>query len=453
MKERAALLDALIERVRSLLRQRRAEEAAELLEDLWPADLAEVIEELDEDEQKLLVEHLDPRVSADVLEELDEEEAADLAEDLSDETLTAILDEMEPDEAADLLLDLKPERRRRLLAELEDPDEVRPLLIHPDESAGGLMTTEFLALRQRMTVREALDAVRNLAPTADPDNIFYLYVVDKHGRLVGMVTLYDLIRARPDAVLRDIMDRDVISVRADVDREEAARILARYDLLSLPVVDEFGRLIGIITSDDVIDVVEEEATEDIQRLGGSQPLDRPYLDTPPIEVARKRVGWLLLLFVTASLTGTVMKMFEVELSRAIELTWFIPLLIGTGGNAGSQTTATIIRALAIGEIDLGDLVHVVWHELRVGLILGAVMAMVGIVRAMTWGAPMPVVQSVATGLLVVILWATTVGAIMPLVMSKLGIDPAVVSGPFMSTLVDATGLFIYLQTARLILGL
>ncbi len=453
MKERAAVLDALIKRVRTLLQQRRAEEAAELLEDLWPADVADVFEELDEDEQKLLVEHLDPSVSADVLEELDEEEAADLAEELTDETLTAILDEMEPDEAADLLLDIDPTRRRRLLAELEDPDEVRPLLIHPDESAGGLMTTEFLALRQRMTVREALEAVRNLAPTADPDNIFYLYVVDRHGHLVGMVTLYDLIRAHPDALLRDIMDRDVISVRADVDREEAARIMARYDLLSLPVVDEFGRLIGIITSDDVIDVVEEEATEDIHRLGGSQPLDRPYLDTPILEVVRKRVGWLLLLFVTASLTGTVTKMFQAELSRAIELTWFIPLLIGTGGNAGSQTTATIIRALAVGDIDLGDLAHVVWHEVRVGIVLGAIMSLVGIVRATTWGAPMPVVQSVATGLLVVVLWATTVGAILPLVMHKLGIDPAVVSGPFMSTLVDATGLFIYLQTARIILGL
>lgn len=453
MKERAVVLDALIERVRSLLRQRRADEAAELLEDMWPADAAEVIEELDEDEQKLLVEHLDPRVSADVLEELDESEAADLAEELPDDTLTAILDEMEPDEAADLLLDMTPARRRRLLAELEDPEEVRPLLVHPDESAGGLMTTEFLALRRRMTVREALDAVRNLAPTADPDNIFYLYVVDRYGHLVGMVTLYDLIRAKPEALIQDIMDRDVISVRADVDREEAARILARYDLLSLPVVDEFGRLIGIITSDDVIDVVEEEATEDIQRLGGSEPLDRPYLDTPIIEVVRKRVGWLLLLFVTASLTGTVTKMFQKELSHAIELTWFIPLLIGTGGNAGSQTTATIIRALAIGEVDLGDLVHVVWHEIRVGIVLGAIMAVVGIIRATTWGAPLPVVQSVATALLMVVLWATTVGAVLPLIMNRLGIDPAVVSGPFMSTLVDATGLFIYLQTARLILGL
>ncbi len=452
MKERAIILEALVDRVRSLLNEGRAEEAATLLEDLWPADLAYVFKELDEEQQRLLLEYMDPEISADVLEELDEEEAAELAEELPEATLTAIVDEMEPDEAADLLLDMAPERRRRILAELEDPDEVRPLLIYPDESAGGLMTTEFLALRRRMTVAEALDAVRQLAPSADPDNIFYLYVVDRHGRLVGMVSLYDLLRARPHELLMDIMDRDVISVRSDVDQEDVAQIFARYDLLSLPVVDEDGRLIGIITSDDIIDVVEEEATEDIQRLGGSQPLDRPYLDTPPGEIARKRVGWLLLLFVTASLTGTVMQMFQGTLSRYIELTYFIPLLIGTGGNAGSQTTATIIRALAIGEVELRNALTVLWHEVRVGLLLGLTMALVGVVRALTWGTPMPVAQSVATALLLVILWATSVGAVMPLVMSKIGIDPAIVSGPFMSTLVDATGLFIYLQTARLILG-
>ncbi len=453
MKERAVVLDALLDRVRSLLQEGRAEEAAALLEDLWPGELAEIFAELEEEEQRTLLEHMDPSTSADVLEELADPEAADLARTLPEDTLTAIVDEMEPDEAADLLLDLDPDQRLRILAELEDPEEVRPLLRYPDESAGGLMTTQFLALRRRMTVAEALEAVRRLAPSADPDNIFYLYVVDRYGHLVGLVSLYDLIRARPDARLMDIMDSDVISVTSDVDREEVARIFARYDLLSLPVVDEQGRLIGIITSDDIIDVVEEEATEDIQRLGGSQPLDRPYLDTPALEVVRKRVGWLLLLFVTASLTGTVLRMFQGELSRFVELTYFIPLLIGTGGNAGSQSTATIIRALAVDEIDLGDVLEVVWHELRVGLILGAIMAGVGVIRAMTWGIPLPVAQSVATALVLIILWATTVGAILPLVAHKVGIDPAVVSGPFMSTLVDATGLFIYLQTARLILGL
>ncbi len=453
MKERAVVLDAIIDRVRALLDEGRADDAAALLEDLWPADVAEVVEELDEEQRALLLQHLDPSISADVLEELSDEEAAEIAEDLSDDMLTAIVDEMEPDEAADLLRDIDPDRRARILSELEDPEEVRPLLVHPDESAGGLMTTEFLALRRRMTVREALEAIRRLAPSADPDNIFYLYVVDQYGHLVGVVSLFDLIRAKPDELIMNVMDRDVISVRADVDREEAARIFARYDLMSLPVVDEFGRLIGIITSDDILDVIEEEATEDIQRLGGSEPLDRPYLETSPVEVMRKRVGWLLLLFVTASLTGTVMKLFEDELQRFIQLTWFIPLLIGTGGNAGSQTTATIIRSLALGEVDLGDLVEVVWHEMRVGLLLGAVMSGVGIIRALTWGTAWPVAQSVAVALMLVILWATLVGSIMPLVISKLGIDPAVVSGPFMSTLVDATGLFIYLQTARLILGM
>ncbi len=452
MKERALLLDMLVDRVRTLLAEERYEEAAALLEELHPADVAEIFEELEEEEQALLLKHMDPQVSADVLEELHEEEAAEIVEDLPDTTLTAIVDEMEPDEAADLLREMPPDRRQRILAELEDPDEVRPLLRHPDESAGGLMTTEFLALRRRMTVADALEAVRQLAPSADPDNIFYIYVVDQYGRLVGVVSLYDLIRAEPYELVGHIMDRDVISVRSDVDREEAAAIFARYDLLSLPVVDEEGRLMGIITSDDIMDVLEEEATEDIQRLGGSEPLDKPYLDTSPLEVTRKRVGWLLLLFVTASLTGTVMKLFQSDLARHIELTYFIPLLIGTGGNAGSQTTATIIRALAIGEVELRDALAVLWHEMRVGILLGIVMALVGVIRALTWGTPWPVAQAVATALILLILWATSVGSLMPLVMSKLGIDPAVVSGPFMSTLVDATGLFIYLSTARFILG-
>lgn len=452
MKERAVVLENLVDQVRALLDEGRAEEAATLLEELWPADIAEVFDYLDDGQRALLLRQLDPETSADLLEELDEEEAAELAEELPDAALTAILDEMEPDEAADLLLDMPEERRLRLLSELEDPEEVRPLLLHPDESAGGLMTTEFLALRRRMTVADALDAVRNLAPSADPDNVFYLYVVDRYGHLVGMVSLYDLIRAAPHRRLMDIMDPEVIKVQPDVDQEEVAQIFARYDLLSLPVVDADNRLLGIITSDDIMDVVEEEATEDIQRLGGSEPLDRPYLDTSPTGVARKRVGWLLLLFVTASLTGSVLKMFEAELERFAQLTWFIPLLIGTGGNAGSQTTATIIRALAVGEVDLRDVLLVLWHEVRVGLLLGMTMALLGVMRALTWGTPLPVAQSVGMALLLVVLWATCVGALLPLIMSKLGIDPAVVSGPFMSTLVDATGLFIYLQVARLILG-
>ncbi len=453
MKERALILDALIDRVQSLLQEGRTEDAAALLEGLRPADLAEVFAELDEDQQALLLQHLDPGVSADVLEELNDEEAAELAEELPDDMLTAIVDEMEPDEAADLLREMPEERRQRILADLEDPDEVRPLLIHPDESAGGLMTTEFLVLRRRMTVAEALEAVRELAPSADPDNIFYLYVVDQHGRLVGVVSLYDLIRAKPYELIADVMDRDVISVRSDVDQEDVANIFARYDLLSLPVVDEQGRLIGIITSDDIIDVVEEEATEDIQRLGGSEPLDKPYLDTSPIEVSRKRAGWLLLLFVTETLTGSVLRHFESTLASEISLSFFIPLLIGTGGNAGSQTTATIIRSIAVGEVDFKDGLHVLWHELRVGIALGLIMASVGFVRALLWGTPVSVAEAVAYALLTIVVWANLIGSTLPLVATKLKIDPAIVSGPFMSTLVDATGLFIYLQIAKMVLGI
>ena len=453
MKERAVVLDAIIDRVRMLLDEGRVDDAAALLEDLWPADVAEVVEELDEEQRALLLRHLDPSISADVLEELSDEEAAEIAEDLSDDMLTAIVDEMEPDEAADLLRDIEPERRARILSELEDPEEVRPLLVHPDESAGGLMTTEFLALRRRMTVREALEAIRRLAPSTDPDNIFYIYVVDRHGHLVGVVSLVDLIRAEPDELIMNVMDRDVISVRADVDREEAARIFARYDLMSLPVVDEFGRLIGIITPDDIIDVVEEEATEDIQRLGGSEPLDKPYLDTSPLEVGRKRAGWLLLLFVTETLTGSVLRHFENTLAAEISLSFFIPLLIGTGGNAGSQTTATIIRSIAVGEVEFRDGLAVLWHELRVGILLGIIMGSVGFVRALLWGTPMSVAEAVAYALITIVVWANFIGSVLPLVATQLRIDPAIVSGPFMSTLVDATGLFIYLQIAKIVLGL
>lgn len=453
MQERAVVLQALLARVRSLLAEGRAEEAAALIEDLWPGELALIFEELEDDERRALLEHLDPSIAADVLEELADREAAELAKELPEETLTAIVDEMEPDEAADLLLDLDPEQRRRILAELEDPNEVRPLLVYPDESAGGLMTTEFLALRRRMTVADALEAIRRLAPTTDPDYLLYLYVVDGQGRLVGQINLVDLIRADPKQQLMDIMDTEVISVTPDMDREEVARIFARYDLVSLPVVDHEGRLVGVITADDIIDVVEEEATEDIQRLGGSEPLDRPYLDTSPLEVARKRVGWLLLLFVTETFTGTVLRHFEEVLAAQIALSFFVPLMIGTGGNSGSQTTSTIIRAIALGEIDFRDAIHVLWHELRVGVLLGAVMGVIGFLRALTWGTPLAVAQAVAIALLIIVVWANIIGSLLPLIAQRLKIDPAVVSGPFMSTLVDATGLFIYLQIARIILGL
>ncbi len=447
-------VDEVVERVRDALKEGDIQQAVSIVESLRPADQAEVFLELSDEQQEELLPRLDTEDSADILEEMNDLEAAEVADHIPDGNLIRIIDEMEPDEAADLLKDLPSERAKRILSSLEDPNEVRPLLIHPDESAGGLMTSEFIALRRRMTVGEALDAIRRWAPEPDvEESLFYLFVVDAAGKLVGVVSLYRLIASPRNALVGDIMDTDVIHVRADEDREEVARLMARYDLVVLPVVDDDGRLLGIITHDDLVDVLEEEATEDIQRLGGSEPLDKPYLSTSAIEVAKKRAGWLLLLFVTEMFTGTVLRHFEREIAAVVALNFFVPLLIGTGGNAGSQTTATVIRSLALGEVDLRDAIKVWWHEFSAAIMLGILMGVIGFVRALTWGTSYDVALAVSVALMGVVIWATTVGSILPLLAEKFHVDPAIVSGPFMSTLVDATGLFLYLETAKIILHL
>ena len=449
--ERFIDLETTLKEVKAALEQHDVKRAAAIIESLRPADQAEIFSDLDEAEQRLLLTHLSPEDCADIFEELDDEQALELAREIPDEALIPIVDEMEPDEAADLLGDMRPERVKKLLAELEDPEEIRPLLLHPDETAGGLMTSEFLALRRRMSAAEAIEAIRQWQPEAE--TIYYLFVVDRYGRLVGVVNLRQLIVAPPDALIQDIMDEDVIFVTADVDQEEVARLMARYDLLALPVVDENKILLGVITFDDLVDVLEEEATEDLQRYGGAEPLERPYLDTSPVIITKKRIGWLLILFLTATLTGSVMKLFEDEIQAMVALTLFVPLLIGTGGNAGSQTTATIIRELATGNVEPRDALRVWWHEVRVAVLLGLGMAIPAFIRAITWVDNPMLAMTVAVSIVVLVLWATGVGSLLPLIAAKFGIDPALVSGPLMSTMVDATGLLIYFSIAKVLLGL
>ena len=443
-------LDDVLKRIQDSLEQQRLDEAIQLLESLRSADQAELFAELDDDDQADLLPRLNPSDSADILENLDDDERAELASALPTATVARIVDEMEPDEAADLLGDLSPQRAQDVLSQLEDPEEVRPLLIHPDDSAGGLMTSEFLALRRRMTAGEAIQALRTWKPEAE--TIYYLFVVDQEKRLAGVVGLRNLITAPPDTLIRELMNPEVISVKAGTDQEECARILSKYDLLALPVVNDDNVLIGIITVDDVVDVLEAEATEDIQRLGGAEPLEKPYLETGVLLISRKRIGWLLLLFVTAMLTGTVLRHFQTELASMVALSFFIPLLIGTGGNAGSQTTSTIIRALAVGDLDRRDALRALWHELRAGILLGLGMAVVAYIRAVTWGSPAPLAETVAIAIFVIVVWANVLGALLPILAARFGLDPPIVSGPVMSTLVDATGLFIYFSIARLLLN-
>jgi magnesium transporter len=358
---------------------------------------------------------------------------------------------MEPDDAADLLGDLAPDRAGALLDHLEDADEIRPLLLHSDDSAGGLMTSEFLALRRRTTVADALAAVRLWQPKSD--NLSGLFVIDRDGVLIGVIGLRQLIISDPAELVGEIMDPEPVWVAVGTDQELCAGLMSRYNLLALPVVNSARVLVGVITIDDVVDVLEAEATEDIQRLGGAEPLERPYLDTSTLVIARKRLGWLLLLFLTESLTGSVLRLFENELAAVVALSFFIPLLIGTGGNAGSQTTSTIIRALAVGDVRKRDALAAFWHELRVGIMLAVVMSIIAYGRALLWGTTPALALAVAVSIMTIIIWANSLGALLPMAASALKIDPTVVSGPAMSTLVDATGLFIYFTVAGIVLGL
>ena len=443
------VVDRMTSRVQGLLERGRIAQAIDLIESLPPADQADIFEDLPLEQQETLLSLLENEEAADILEELEDEGAAELAARIDAGVLAPIVDEMAPDEAADLLGDLGPSLRTDTLAQMLEADEVKPLLLHPDETAGGLMTSEYLAFPQNMQAYQVLSALHNWEPKGVESP--YLFVIDGQGHLAGLVSLFQILRASRDAPLLTFMDPHVFRVHQSDDQETAARLMARYDLIAVPVVDDDDRLVGVITVDDLIEVLEDEATEDIQRIAGSEPLDRPYLDAGVVSVVWKRLGWLLLLFVTGTLTGTVMRLFENQLTEVVILSVFIPLLIGPGGNAGSQTTATVIRALAVGDIDLKDSLRVLWHELRTALILGALLALIAYVRALTWSNSSGTAVVVASSIFAIVIWADCVGSLLPLLAAKFHIDPALISGPLMSTLVDATGLLIYFSIARVVL--
>ncbi len=315
-------IDIALQRVREALDRNSVQDAITILEQLKQDEQVEVFDELDVEDQAELLPRLHPETAAEIVAELDSEGQANIAERVDDRTLSRILDEMEPDDAADVIGELPKERQQRVLANMEEADDVRPLLIHPDESAGGLMTTSFLTLRPGMTAQEAIDALREWNP--DDEMPYYLFVVDRERRLVGVVSLRQLLVASPMRLIGEIMDPDVISVPAGTDQEEVANLMKKYDLLALPVVDAQNRLLGIITVDDVVDVIEEETTEDVYRLGAVEPVigRQPYFKTSILQVVRSRIGWLVLLLLAETLTGNALRAFEEELATVVALTFF-----------------------------------------------------------------------------------------------------------------------------------
>jgi magnesium transporter len=430
-------------------------ELRKLLIRIHPADIADLIDVLQEKDQIVVFELLDSVTAAEVLDETMDDTTFDLVEAIPDEQIADLLEILATDDAAELLAELPTDRSQELIA-LMEPDEAREvqkLLDYKDETAGRLMSQKVARVRPRWTVEETLQYLRAL--DSETETFAYLYTVDDDEHLMGVVPLRHLLTASPHIKLDSLANPHVVSVNVDTDQEQVARLVARYDFAAMPVVDRRGRLAGVITHDDVMDILAEEATKDIQRLAGSQPLERTYLSVSALTVARKRIGWLLMLLITATLTSTVIKLFQADLAQVATLAIFIPMLIGTGGNAGSQTTATVIRALGLGEITPHDALRVMGHELRAGFIMSLVMAVAAFGYALLWSNDSALAQELALcvslSIASILLWSVGMGAVLPLIAARVGIDPTVVSGPMMSTLVDATGLFIYFSISRLIL--
>ena len=440
------------EEVEQLVAASKLSELQARLERVHPADIAVLLDELEPETAVTVFELLSIEIASEVLDETVGQVRQELVEKVDDERLADLLDELPMDDAAEFLEDLPDNISDRLIG-LMDPEEaaeVQELLAYEEETAGRLMTRDVVALRRQWTISETFDYLRSLE---DAETLHYLYVVDRDNKLIGVVPLRTLVLSQPQLTIEDIMSGDVASVPATADQEELAEFVARYDYFVVPVVGESNELLGVVTVDDVLDIFKEEVTEDIQRLGGSEPLDQPYFAVSVFQIVRKRIGWLLLLFVASTLSGEVIRLFQHELDVVVALGFFITLITGTGGNAGSQTVATIIRAITLDEVRLSNLGAAWRREVSVGLLLGLVMGTVGIGRALLWDTGFGVALVVALTLPIIVIWSTTVATVIPILADRFRIDPTVISGPMIATIVDASGLLIYFSLAKFILGI
>ncbi len=429
---------------------------AQQLADLDAADLAELLNQLTLAEAATVVSLLPVPRAIEICDQPTMRRRAAILEQLEPDRVAQILEGLSADERTDIIQKMGLHERHRILPKLsaEMRKELDGLLQYPVHTAGGIMTTEFVRLDPKMTVGEALKHIRSVA--REKESIYACYVMEPGtGHLLGAVSLRDLVMADLEKPVKEVMRRKPITVNALDDQEAVAKKIAKYNLLAVPVLEKDGSLVGFITVDDVIDVLVEEQTEDLLRMAGVEPgaLDKPYFDNPILRVVRKRIGWLLLLFVAETLTGTVLRYYESELARVVALSFFIPLLIGTGGNAGSQTVTTIIRSIALGEIRLRQAGRVLAREMSTGVMIGLMIGAVAFGRALLWGASAPLALTVSITVLAICTWSTTVGSLIPIAAERFGVDPAVLSAPLITTLVDATGLVIYFSIAKVILHL
>lgn len=418
------------------------------LSELNEADIAALLEDLPKEVQLKTFRLLPKDMAADVFAFLPTDVEQEIITSLTDSEATAIIDNLMADDAADLMEEMPANVVKRLLSHAS-PDtrrDINHLLKFPEDSAGSIMTVEFVDLRENLTVQEALDRIRKTG--IDRETINNCYVLDSARRLTGMVALRTLILSEKEDLIRDIMEENVISVETMMDQEEVARMISKYDFSSIPVVDSEERLVGIITVDDIIDIIEEEATEDIQKMAAILPSDDPYDRMSPVDLWKKRIGWLLLLMVSATFTGKIITSYESSLQAYIILTAFIPQLMDTGGNCGSQTSTTIIRALSLNEISFSDIARVVWKEFRTAIICGSTLAVANFIKLLVIDRAEPMVALVVClTMICAVICANLAGCMLPMIAKKFGFDPAVMASPMLTTIIDALTLSIYFQVA------
>ncbi len=454
MQTQDELFESQLEAVSDLLASRRYLELRELFSDINCADTAQILEELPQEKLPLVFRILPKEDAAEVFSYFDSDAQEHLIRAFSDQELKEVLDELYIDDTVDMIEEMPASVVRRILeiAPQEMRHSINQILHYPEDSAGSLMTTEFVRLKRDMTVEEAFVSIRRTG--IDKETIYTCYVTENDRRLVGLVTAKTLLLSDSDALIEDIMEDNVISVSTHEDQESTAQMFNKYDFLALPVVDTENRLVGIITVDDAIDVIQEEATEDIEKMAAISPTDKPYLKMSVFKTFLSRIPWLTLLMLSATFTGYIITAYEQALDKLVILTAFIPMLMNTAGNSGSQASVTVTRGLSLDEIEFRDLPRVIWKEFRIAILCGITLALVNFLKLCFLDqVGFHIALVISLTLVVAVIAAKVIGCALPMLAKKIGLDPAVMASPFITTIVDALTLVVYFQIASMMLGI
>ena len=456
-----------------VIQERRSEELTELLdnrdmkqlkrrmEEMNEFDVAEFLSELEDNRMPMVFRLLSKETAAEVFANLEPEEQEQVINSITDSELGSIIEELYLDDAVDMMEELPANVVRRVMrtATPETRNLINQYLRYPENSAGSIMTSEFVDLKKYMSVKESFARIRRIGE--DKETIYVCFVISADRKLEGIVTVKDLLLSDDDVVIEDLMDRNVIFATTHEDQEAVSEKFSDYDLMAMPVVDKEGRLVGIVTVDDIIDVMEQEATEDIELMAGILPSDKPYARTSTVEVWKNRIPWLMFLMLSATFTSMILTKFEDMLAVQAGLVAFIPMLMGTGGNSGAQSSTAVIRSLSLGETEPKDVFRVMWKEWRVALLCGLTLALVNFGKMLLVDGMLlkndtvtvAVAATVSLSILFIVMFAKAIGSVLPILAEKLGVDPAVMANPLISTLTDAVSLLIYIYVAKLILGI